>query len=73
MRNEGLSPDTAAQDLERLAELGVAYVEEPLPAELVKGASEPPRRANSPYHRRRFVFQLARFAQRGGARTRSTS
>ncbi len=34
--NEGLSPDTAAQDLERLAELGVAYIEEPLPAELVK-------------------------------------
>lgn len=34
--NEGLSPGAAAQDLERLAELGVAYVEEPLPVELVK-------------------------------------
>ena len=34
--NEGLSPDTAAQDLEKLAKLGVAYVEEPLPIEYVK-------------------------------------
>ena len=34
--NEGLSPDTAARDLERLAKLGIAYVEEPLPVELVK-------------------------------------
>ncbi len=34
--NEGLSPDTAARDLERLAALGVAYVEEPLPVELVE-------------------------------------
>ena len=34
--NEGLSPDTAAQDLERLAKLGVAYVEEPLPVEFIQ-------------------------------------
>ena len=34
--NEGLSPDTAAKDLERLAKLGVAYVEEPLPIEMIK-------------------------------------
>ena len=34
--NEGLEPETAAQDLSRLAELGVAYVEEPLPVELLK-------------------------------------
>jgi L-Ala-D/L-Glu epimerase len=34
--NEGLSADTAAKDLERLAKLGVAYVEEPLPVHLIK-------------------------------------
>ena len=34
--NEGLEPATAARDLARLAELGVAYVEEPLPVELLK-------------------------------------
>ena len=34
--NEGLSPNTAAKDLERLAKLGIAYVEEPLPIEMVK-------------------------------------
>ena len=34
--NEGLEPETAAQDLARLAELGIAYVEEPLPVELLK-------------------------------------
>jgi L-alanine-DL-glutamate epimerase-like enolase superfamily enzyme len=34
--NEGLNPDTAAKDLERLAKLGIAYVEEPLPAHLIK-------------------------------------
>lgn len=33
--NEGLSPEHAAKDLERLAELGIAYVEEPLPVEMV--------------------------------------
>ena len=37
--NEGLSPDTAAQDLERFARWGVAYVEEPLPVELVRERS----------------------------------
>lgn len=34
--NEGLKPETAAQDLERLAKLGIAYVEEPLPVHLIK-------------------------------------
>jgi L-Ala-D/L-Glu epimerase len=34
--NEGLSPDTAAKNLERLAKLGLAYVEEPLPVHLIK-------------------------------------
>jgi L-alanine-DL-glutamate epimerase-like enolase superfamily enzyme len=34
--NEGLSAATAAQDLERLAKLGLAYVEEPLPVHLIK-------------------------------------
>ena len=34
--NEGLSPGTAARDLERLAALGLAYIEEPLPIEFVK-------------------------------------
>jgi L-alanine-DL-glutamate epimerase-like enolase superfamily enzyme len=34
--NEALSPETAARDLARLAELGVAYVEEPLPVHLIK-------------------------------------
>ncbi len=34
--NEGLSPDTVARDLERLANLGIAYVEEPLSVELIK-------------------------------------
>ena len=34
--NEGLMPETAAQELERLAKLGIAYVEEPLPVELIK-------------------------------------
>jgi L-Ala-D/L-Glu epimerase len=34
--NEGLSPDTAVKDLERLAKLGLAYVEEPLPVHLLK-------------------------------------
>jgi L-Ala-D/L-Glu epimerase len=34
--NEGLSVDTAAKDLERLAKLGLAYVEEPLPVHLIK-------------------------------------
>lgn len=34
--NEGLSPKTAAQDLERLAKLGIVYVEEPLPVHLLK-------------------------------------
>lgn len=34
--NEGLAPETAAQDLERLAKLGVAYIEEPLPVRQLK-------------------------------------
>jgi L-Ala-D/L-Glu epimerase len=34
--NEGLSVDNAAKDLERLAKLGLAYVEEPLPVHLIK-------------------------------------
>jgi L-Ala-D/L-Glu epimerase len=34
--NEGLSPDTAAKELERLAKLGLAYVEEPLPVHFIK-------------------------------------
>jgi L-alanine-DL-glutamate epimerase-like enolase superfamily enzyme len=34
--NEGLSLDRAAKDLERLAKLGLAYVEEPLPVHLIK-------------------------------------
>jgi L-Ala-D/L-Glu epimerase len=34
--NEGLSADTAVKDLERLATLGLAYVEEPLPVHLIK-------------------------------------
>jgi len=34
--NEGLNPETAARDLERLARLGVVYVEEPLPVQLLK-------------------------------------
>jgi L-Ala-D/L-Glu epimerase len=34
--NEGLAPETAAKDLERLAKLGLAYVEEPLPVHLIK-------------------------------------
>jgi L-Ala-D/L-Glu epimerase len=34
--NEGLSTDTAAKDLERLAKLGLAYVEEPLPVHFIK-------------------------------------
>ncbi len=33
--NEGLSPDTAAKELARLAALGLAYVEEPLPVEMI--------------------------------------
>ena len=34
--NEGLLPETAAKDLERLAQLGLAYVEEPLPVHMLK-------------------------------------
>lgn len=34
--NESMNPETAAGDLERLAKLGVAYVEEPLPVHLLK-------------------------------------
>lgn len=33
--NEGLSPDQAADQLGRLADLGLLYVEEPLPVELI--------------------------------------
>jgi L-Ala-D/L-Glu epimerase len=33
--NESLNPETATGDLERLAKLGVAYVEEPLPVHLL--------------------------------------
>jgi L-alanine-DL-glutamate epimerase-like enolase superfamily enzyme len=38
--NEGLAPDTAARDLERLAKLGIAYVEEPLPVERIRERAE---------------------------------
>jgi L-Ala-D/L-Glu epimerase len=38
--NEGLSPDSAAKDLERLARLGLAYVEEPLPVHLIKARAQ---------------------------------
>lgn len=38
--NEGLSPETAVRELERLARLGVAYVEEPLPVHLLKARAE---------------------------------
>ena len=38
--NEGLSPETAARDLERLAQLGVRYVEEPLPVHLLRKRAE---------------------------------
>ncbi|MGL4611054.1 MAG: mandelate racemase/muconate lactonizing enzyme family protein, partial [Trueperaceae bacterium] len=34
--NEGLSANSAAKDLERLANLGLAYVEEPLPVQQIK-------------------------------------
>jgi L-Ala-D/L-Glu epimerase len=34
--NEGLSPETAAKDLERFTKLALAYVEEPLPVRLIK-------------------------------------
>ncbi len=34
--NEGLTAETAAEDLERLAKLGLAYIEEPLPVHFVK-------------------------------------
>jgi L-Ala-D/L-Glu epimerase len=34
--NEGLLADTAPKDLERLAKLGIAYVEEPLPVHMLK-------------------------------------
>ena len=34
--NESLNPETAARELERFRELGVAYVEEPLPVHLLK-------------------------------------
>jgi L-Ala-D/L-Glu epimerase len=34
--NEGLSVETASKDLESLAKLGLAYVEEPLPVRLIK-------------------------------------
>lgn len=34
--NEGLNPETAARELERLARLGVRYVEEPLPVHLLR-------------------------------------
>ncbi len=37
--NEGLLPETAARDLERLARLGLAYVEEPLPVHMLKARS----------------------------------
>lgn len=38
--NEGLSADTAAKDLERLAKLGLAYVEEPLPVHSIKARAQ---------------------------------
>lgn len=38
--NEGLSPNTAAKDLERLAKLGLAYVEEPLLVHLIKARAQ---------------------------------
>lgn len=38
--NEGLFPATAAQDLERLARLGLAYVEEPLPVHMLKARAK---------------------------------
>lgn len=34
--NESMAPETAPHDLEKLRELGVAYVEEPLPVHLLK-------------------------------------
>lgn len=37
--NEGCSPEMAAKDLERLAKLGLAYVEEPLPVHFIKARS----------------------------------
>ena len=38
--NEGLLPETATKDLERLAKLGLAYVEEPLPVHMLKARSK---------------------------------
>lgn len=38
--NEGLSPESAVRDLERLAQLGVRYVEEPLPVHLLRERAE---------------------------------
>lgn len=38
--NEGMNPKTAAQNIETLAELGVAYIEEPLPVHLIKARSQ---------------------------------
>ena len=38
--NEGLEPKTAARDLARLVELGIAYAEEPLPVELIRERAE---------------------------------
>lgn len=34
--NEGLVPESATNDLERLAKLGIAYVEEPLPVHMLR-------------------------------------
>ncbi len=38
--NEGLDPESAVRDLERLAQLGVRYVEEPLPVHLLRERAE---------------------------------
>ncbi len=38
--NEGLSLNNAARELEQLAKLGIAYIEEPLPVELIRARAE---------------------------------
>ena len=50
--NEGMNPKTAAQDMKILAELGVAYVEEPLPVHKIQARSQLKRDSALPYHRR---------------------
>jgi L-alanine-DL-glutamate epimerase-like enolase superfamily enzyme len=65
--NEGWTPDTALERLEWLAQLGVEYVEQPLPAAMLAETRELRRRSPLPFYADESVHRAADIPKLAGA------